>query len=195
MKTTMTQKRGLTPRRSGKRPAGAGIAVLAAASLTVAGCSHALPLGPAPAAQHHLNSPIVLQIVRSQPSSVAGSCPAGSARLPKAAEQFPGSSQCYRRLGKPLTITSAAVSYLQQPAVNQQPASYGLGITVPAADGAALLAITTKAYHSSDPIAIMVAGKTWGLPNVTVPFTDRFEIPAQNAKQALQLQRTLVPSA
>lgn len=190
----MTQQGGPAARQSGKRPASAGIA-LAAAALTVAGCGHALPLGPAPAAQHHLASAIVLQIVLSQPSSPARRCPAGSARLPRAAGEFPGSGQCYRRIGKPLTITSAAVSYIQQPAANQQPANYGLAITVPAADQAALLAITTKAYHSHDPLAIIAAGQTWGIPNVAGPFGGRFEIPAQSAKQALQLQRTLIPSA
>jgi hypothetical protein len=87
------------------------------------------------------------------------------------------------------------VTYYQQPANNQQPANYGLFITVPAADRAALLTITTTAYHSRDPLAIIVAGKTWGVPNVDVPFTGRFEIPAQSANQALQLQRTLVRSA
>jgi hypothetical protein len=181
-------------RRPGRRPTGAGIA-LATASLTIAGCSQALPLGPTPATQHHLASAIVLQVVLGQPSSPAGSCPAGSARLPRAAEEFPGSAQCYRRIGKPLRITSAAVRYVQQPAANQQPANYGLVISVPAADRAALLAITTTAYHSRDPLAVIVAGKTWGIPNVAGPFTGRFEIPAQSANQALELQRTLIPSA
>jgi hypothetical protein len=179
-------------RGSRRCPASVGIAV-AAVALTVAGCSHALPLGQAPATQHHLNSAIVLQIVVSHPSA-AGSCPTGYGKLPKAAEQLPG-GQCYRQLGKPLTITSAAVTYIEQPAANQQPANYGLAITVPAADKAPLLAITTKAYHSRDQIATIVAGKTWGVANVLGPFTGRFEIPAQNASQALQLQRTLIPSA
>jgi hypothetical protein len=195
----MTQQTGPTVRRFGRRPARAGF-VLAAISLSVAGCSQALPLGPTPPTQHHLSSAIVLQIVVSRPSSSAGSCPAGYARLPKAAWKFPGSpgsGQCYRRLGKPLTITSAAVTYFQQPAANQRPANYGVMITVPAADNAALLAITTKAYHSRarDQMAIIVAGKTWGVPTVVNPFTGGFEIQAQNANQALQLQRTLIPSA
>lgn len=181
-------------RRSGGRLVLAGIA-LAAVLLTVAGCSQALPLGPAPATQHHLKSPIVLQVVLSHPTSPAGSCPAGYARLPRAADQFPGSGQCYRRLGKPLTIRSAAVRYLQQPATNQHPANYGLAITVSAADRTALTAITTKAYHSRDAIATIVAGKTWGVATVDSPFTDGFEIPAASANQALQLQRTLIPSA
>ncbi len=137
----------------------------------------------------------MLQIVVSQPSSPAGSCPAGSARLPRVAEEFPGSGQCYRPLGKPLAITSAAVRYLQQPAANQQPANYGLAITVPAADRTALTAITIKAYRSRDSIATIVAGKTWSVAYVEAPFTGRFEIPAQGADQALQLQRALIPSA
>jgi hypothetical protein len=190
----MTCQRGCIERRSVWRQGGAGVA-LAAVSLAVVGCSQALPLGQTPPTQHHLTSAIVLQIVLAQPSSPARSCPAGSARLPRAAEQFPGSGQCYRRLGKPLTITSAAVRFLHQPATNQQPANYGLAVTVPAADKAALTAITTKAYHSRDPLAIIVAGKTWGVPNVAGPFTGQFEIPAQSANQALQLQRTLIPSA
>lgn len=182
-------------RRSGRRPAGAGIA-LAAVALTVAGCNQALPLGPGPtpAAQHHLASAIVLQMVLAQPSPAAGSCPAGAAKLPNAAEQFSGSGQCYRRLGQPLTITSAAVTYFQQPASNQHPANYGLFITVPAADRAALTAITTKAHDDRDQLATIVADKTWSVANVENPFTGQFEIPAQNASQALQLQRTLIHS-
>jgi hypothetical protein len=75
------------------------------------------------------------------------------------------------------------------------PANYGLVISVPATDRAALLAITTKAYHSRNPLAVIAADKTWGVPNVAGPFTGRFEIPAQSANQALELQRTLIPSA
>jgi hypothetical protein len=180
--------------RARSSPAGAGLA-LAAAALAIAGCSQALPVGPTPAAQHQLASPIVLQVVVSQPSSSAGSCPAGSASLPRAAEEFPGDGRCYRRHGRPLRITSAAVTYYQQPAVNQQPANYGLTITVPAADRAALMAITAQAYHSRDPIAIIVAGQTWGVADVAAPFTGHLEIPAQSANQALRLQRTLIPSA
>ena len=66
---------------------------------------------------------------------------------------------------------------------------------MPAADKAALMAITTKAYHSHDPLATIAAGQTWAVSNVVGPVTGRFEIRAQNAKQALQLQRTLIPSA
>jgi len=66
---------------------------------------------------------------------------------------------------------------------------------VPGSDKAALLAITTRAFHSRDQIATIVAGKTWAVSDVESPFTSGFEIPAQNANQALQLQRLLIPSA
>ena len=87
------------------------------------------------------------------------------------------------------------VRYLQQPAAHQQPASYGLGITVPAAERAALLMITAKAYHSREQLAPIVAGKTWSIANVDSLFSGQFEIPAQNAHQALQLRRALDPAA
>jgi len=178
------------------RPSSVLASVLAAGlMLTVAGCSDVLPLGPAPAAPRHLATAIVLQAVRSQPSSPAGTCPAGSASLAEGAK-FPGSGQCYRQLGKPLTITSAAVTLYQQPAGPQgQPAMYVLRVTLPAADRAALKAITTTAYHSRDQLATIVAGKTWGIGYVWAPFTaGQFEIPAQSRNQALQLERMLVPS-
>ena len=184
-------QRGRIVRPSGRRPAVVGIAV-AAVVLTVAGCSHGLPLGPAPIpapVPRHLATAIVLQIVRSQPSSPAGSCPAGSAKLPDPADNFPGSDQCYRKTGTPLTITSAAVVQGQT-----GPASYGLRIMLPAAQAAALRATTRQAYQSRDQIAVIIAGKTWSAPYVTAPFGGGFAVPAQSANQARRLLRTLIPS-
>jgi hypothetical protein len=76
----------------------------------------------------------------------------------------------------------------------QQPAHYGLAITVPAGERAALTAITTTAYQDRDQLATTVVGKTWNLANVDSPFNGQFEIPAQSANQALELQRMLIPS-
>ena len=65
------------------RPSSVLASVLAAAGLvlTVAGCSHLTPLGPdAPATlppPRHLGSPIIVQVMRSQPPTAAGGCPAG----------------------------------------------------------------------------------------------------------------------
>jgi preprotein translocase subunit SecD len=181
----------------GKR-AGAPGMVLAALVFTIAGCSQALPLGPTPApapVQRQLATPIVLQIVRSQPASLSGSCPAGSAKLPDPANQFAGSAQCYSKVGTPLTITSAAVN-LYQAASGQQPANYGVSVILPAARAAALAAITTQAYQSRDQIATIVVGQTWGAANVLAPFAGgQFEIPAQSTNQARHLLHTLDPSA
>ena len=178
---------------SGRRPAGAGIA-LAAVALTCAGCGHVLPLRPAPAAPRQLASAIVLQRVLGQPPSPAGNCPAGYATLAAPAANFPGiSDSCYRKVGQPVTFTSAGVNNVYQPAANQQAAVYGLAFTLPAAEAMELTAITTKAFHSRDPIAFSVAGKTWQVPLTGAPLTQgQFEIAVQSKDEVLRLQRTLL---
>jgi hypothetical protein len=93
-------------------------------------------------------------------------------------------SLCYRPLGAPVTITSAAVAsspLIAQPASPSpgqpsQPAgsaSYGLTVAVPAADVAAVTAVITRAYDSQGAIDISVAGKTWAAPEVIRPFPGR----------------------
>jgi hypothetical protein len=179
-------------RGSGRRPAGAAIA-LAAVALTCAGCSRVLPLRPEPAAPRQLASAIVLQRVLSQPPSPAGNCPAGYATLAAPAANFPGvSDSCYRKVGQPVTFTSAGVNNAYQPAANQQPAEYGLAITLPAAEAAELTTITTKAFYSRDSIAVSVAGKTWGVPLTEALTHGQFEIAVQSKNLDLQLQRTLL---
>lgn len=199
----MTYRRGRITQRPGRHPAGAGIA-LAALTLTVAGCTgHVLPLGPTPAtpAPRHLASPVVLQLVLGRQTEPAGGCPAGFAVLAGPGDQPPeAASPCFRKTGTPVTFTSAGVALYYQPAGNQdghqQPAQYGLNITLPAAEAAALKAITTRAYGSRDPLAITIAGQTWDIPQVLAPLTNgQFEIPAQSKDQALQLQRILLAPA
>jgi hypothetical protein len=91
-------------------PAAAASVLAAGLMLTVASCSHLIPLGPDPAATmpqpHHLRSPLVLQDVGIQPPAPAGGCPAGYVMLPGGGS--PGT--CYRTTGTRVTITSAAVS-------------------------------------------------------------------------------------
>ena len=102
--------------------------------LTAASCSHLTPLGPTPPQPHHLRSPIVLQAMRVQNPTPAGGCPAGFTKL-SAPGQGPG---CYRPLGAPVTITSAAVA--PGPTVgpaspsDAPPSGYGLLIALPAAE-------------------------------------------------------------
>ena len=83
-----------------------------------------------------------------------------------------------------------------QPATNQQPALYGLNFTLPAAEAAALTAITTTAFDSRDQLAISTAAKTWGVTLTAAPFTNgQFGILVQSENQAFQLQRILIPPA
>jgi hypothetical protein len=158
--------------------------------LTVASCaSHVTPLGPAPT---QLGSPIILQAVRSQPHGPAAGCPAGWVALPG-----PGGagSACYRKLGRPMRITSAEVGPVASPAqqgASQPPAPTAIMITVPPADVAALTAVTTTAQSAQGYLDVSVAGRSWIMPRVLRPFTGpHFEILLPSASQALRLQRTL----
>jgi hypothetical protein len=204
-----------------QRPPRVLASMLAAAGivLAVASCSHLAPLGPDVSLPqpHHLRSPFVLEAMRVQPPTPAGGCPAGYAALPgdnpsnpgpvssggpgvpRAAAQ--GVSQCYRKTGTPVTITSAAVSPVspvsapKPPPGQNAPAQYGFMITLPAADVPALTAVTTTAYHARGALAISIVGKTWALPMVGGPFRGpQFQIPMPSRNQALQIQRMLAPS-
>jgi hypothetical protein len=193
--------------RSGRHPAGAGIA-LAGLMLTAAGCSHVLPLGPAPAATpapRHLASAIVMEPGLVQPQAAPNVCPAGSVVLsgpgtpissPYGDSTGTPTAVCYRRLGKPVTFASAGVTLYEQPGGNKpvkHPAVWMLSITLPAAEAAALTTITTKAFHARSQIAIIVAGQTWEIPLTNQPLTNgQFDIQAQSRSQALQFQRTLL---
>ena len=168
--------------------------VLAAGTvLAVASCSHITPIGPAATTPQprHLRSPFVLEAVRIQPPSPAGGCPAGSVALSG------GPGQCYRKLGTPVTITSAAVSsHLPTPPPGQETPQYGFVITVPAANQVALTAVTTTAADAHGYLSISVGGRTWLLPRVLQPFTSpHFEITFLNRNQVLRLQRMLAASS
>ena len=76
------------PCQTPPRPLSVLASGLAAAGvvLAVAGCSNVTPLGPDPAPvslppARDLGSPIIMQIMRSQPPTPTGGCPAGSIAL------------------------------------------------------------------------------------------------------------------
>lgn len=172
--------------------------------LTAAGCAGQItPLGPGtPPAPHRLRSPITLQALRAQPPKPAGGCPAGSAALPG------GLGQCYRKLGAPVTFTSAAVAVAtltraqvktpsgQPPGpASSGPPSYGFTVALPVSDTAALTTVTTTAADAHGYLAVSVGGRTWCLPKVLQPFTHpQFQIFLPNGNQSRQLRRLLVPS-
>lgn len=201
-------------RSPGGRPALTGAALaFAGVVLAVAGCSGALPLGPAPAPApppRHLAAAIVMEPGLSQPGPSGTPCAAGSVALtgpgvirsapvgtPANDPEF--ATMCFRPLGKPVTFTSAGVALYQQLAGGQpvpHPAGWGLSITLPAAEAAALNAVTAKIAGTKDQLATIVAGQTWGLPQVKGPLTNgEFLIAASSKSQALQFERILVPSA
>jgi hypothetical protein len=162
--------------------------------LTMAGCSHHTP----PPVAHVLTparSPFVLEAVRIRSHTGAGGCPAGSVALAG------GTGQCYRQLGTPVRITSATVGPVITDALHF-PGLYGFWIVLPAADVAALRAITTTAADAHTNLAISVAGRGWLLPIPGRPFTNgQLEIflPSMNNSlrsrddQVLELHRILVP--
>ena len=173
-----------------------------ALGLTVAGCGHVVPLGPdaAPALPQprQLGSPIIMQVVIGKPSSQpAGACPAGYVALSDPATGHTG--LCYSKLGSPVTFTSAGVSSGRpKNSAGQSDGSTGaeatLMINLPAADRAALTAVTTKAYRAKGYVDISVAGQTWAIPEALAPLTQgQFEISLTSKNEALQLQRLLDP--
>ena len=180
------------------RPPSVLASVLAAAgiALAVASCSNITPLGPsgpssvAPPAvpPPPLRSPFILEAVRIQASASAGGCPSGSVALSG------GPGQCYRQLGRPVTITSAYVGSVVTGTSHIPPGQYGFWVTLPAADLPALHALTTAAYDTQGFLDISVAGQTWLLPRVRQPFTGPLEMVLPAKDQVLLLHRLLFPS-
>ena len=212
------------------RPRSVLATALAAAGLMLAaaGCSHITPLGPGPAPvslppARDLGSPIIMQVMRSQPATPAGRCPAGSVALFGSEPNVPrsvtvpvhGSTAtpappatpatppvpgvgvaCYLPVGRPVTVTSAAVSAVTSYPQQTGPAVYGFLVAFPTADVAALTAAIRQAYDSGDALGMSVAGKLWQAPPTRRRFTAlrAEQINLLSREQALQLYRLLVPS-
>jgi hypothetical protein len=206
--------------------------------LAGAGCSHITPLGPEPAPYslppaRDLGSPIIMQVMRSQPPAPTGQCPAGSVDLfgsdphvplakssavPAGRKQVAGGAggtnvpaptagpttpaapspgvACFLPIGRPVTITSAAVSSVTADRNQPGPAWYEFVVAFPAADVPALTALIRQAYHSGDSLGLSVAGKLWQAPQ---PRREAVALRAEQINllsraQAQQLHRLLVPS-
>jgi hypothetical protein len=219
------------------RPLSVLASALAAAglALAVASCSTITPLGPDPAPVNlpparDLGSPIIMQIMRSQPPTPTGQCPAASvalygsepnvprvvavasphlvhvrqvqgstaAPIPPATPPAPGAGvACYRPVGTPVTITSAAVSSVTTYPHQPGPAAYGFVVAFPTANVAALTAVIRQAYDSGDALGMSVAGKLWQAPQPRSKFTAlrAEQINLLSRTQAFQLYRLLVPSS
>jgi len=171
-----------------------------------------------------LGSPIIVQVMRSQAPTATGRCPAGSVDLfgsepsvPRAAVAQalgpqpvqggaaatptappgtpPAGVACYRPAGRPVTITSAAVSSVTTFPHQPGPASYGFVVAFPTADVAALTAVIQQAYDAGDAVGMSVAGKLWQAPQVRHRFValraEQINLLSRN--QAVRLYRLLVP--
>jgi hypothetical protein len=212
-----------------RRPLSVLASALAAAGLMLAaaGCSHITPLGPDPAPVNlpqarNLGSPIIMQVMRGEPPTPAGRCPAGSVDLfglepnvPRASIAVqvgqgstatpalaaspppPGTGvACYLPVGSPVTITSAAVSSVTTYPHQPGPASYGFVVAFPDSDVPALTADIRQAYDSGDALGLSVAGKLWQAPQPRRKFNalQAEQINLLSRTQAIQLYRLLVPS-
>ena len=195
--------------------------------LAVAGCN-VTPLGqdPAPVSlppARDLGSPITVQVMRSQPPTPTGRCPASSIDLfgsqPNVLRAAQASSRpvqagtgstatptpattpatppagvaCYRPVGTPVTITSAAVSSVSTNRNQPGPASYGFVVAFPTADVAALTALIRQAYDSGDALGLSVAGKLWQAPQTRIRFRAlrAEQVDLLSRTQAVQLYRLL----
>jgi hypothetical protein len=199
------------PLRLSPRPVAVLASVLASGlMLTVASCAHVTPLGPDPAATipptHPLRSPLVLQAVSVELSTTAGGCPSGWVAISG------GPGQCYRYTGKPVTVSSAAVSPVttfQPPTPQGQqpvPVQYGFSITLPAADVPAVTAVIPAGpdTQGGPPVAtsgpgsdfvISVAGRTWVPIGFSPPSPNRqFHVFLSARNEAVQLRQALVPA-
>lgn len=177
------------------RPAVASAAV-AMSVLAAAGCAGGRPIKPVIAVSapqiRSLASAIVLEPVVSRPGipPTPGKVGRFKCRPGFAFFRGPGANPrlCYKPIGKPVTITSAAVF-----SIEDLPRKWGLGITLPSGDRAALAAVSTRAVGHQ--LAIIVAGKAWALVYAQTPLTHgRFEIPGLTRTEVNTLRRMLVQS-
>jgi hypothetical protein len=102
---------------------------------------------------------------------------------------------CYRPVGTPVTITSAAVSSVTTYRHQTGPAWYAFVVTFPPADVPALTALIQQAYASGDAVGMSVAGKLWQAPQPRRRFNAlrAEQVNLLSGNQAVQLYRLLVP--
>jgi hypothetical protein len=103
------------PFRSPPRPLSVVASALTAAALllAVAACSTVTPLGPDPSPvslppAHNLGSPIIMQIMRSQPPAPTGRCPADTINLFGSDPYVPRATVGARPVGPPVPVPAGS---------------------------------------------------------------------------------------
>ncbi len=180
---TVQVMRSRAPTAPGECPAGWLELFLPVNLLPHASPAGARPVGPP--------SPVPQQPGQPSTSVLSGAAPA----LHAVVLGLP----CYQPVGKPVTITSAAVSsVVADPVPPDQPKGltpYGFTVAVPARDVAAVTALITQAFDSHAALGISVAGKLWEAPQVDRAFSgQQLEIAVLTRNQAVKLYRLLIPS-
>jgi hypothetical protein len=158
------------------------------------------PAGQCPAgsvALFGLEPNVPLASVASGSSGPAGTGGTGApAAAPSGPATPPAGAACYHPAGRPVTITSAAVSSVTASRHQAGAVSYGFVVAFPAADVAALTADIQQAYDSGDALGMSVAGQLWQAPQPRRKFialrAEQINLLSRN--QALDLCRLLVPS-
>jgi hypothetical protein len=168
----------------------------------------------------------MMQVMRGQPPMPTGECPTASVALfgiqpnvprvavgqpvaapvpveaqliqasPATPATPPPGVACYRPVGSPVTITSAAVSSVATDRNHPGTAWYGFVVAFPAADVAALTALIRRANDSGDAVGMSVAGKLWQAPQPRRTFIAlrAEQINLLSRTQAIQLYRLLIPA-
>jgi hypothetical protein len=129
--------------------------VLAAAGLVLAlaSCSHITPLGPVPiqfSPTQQLRSPIVVQVMRLQPPTASGDCPAGWVGISLPAGGGPRVSAAARAVGAPHPIGTVQI-------VNPHGASASPSPSPPASPRATLAPAITCYRPAGAPVTITSA--------------------------------------
>jgi hypothetical protein len=173
------------------RPLSVLASVLAAAGvvLAVAGCSNITPLGPDPAPvslppARDLGSPIIMQVMRSQPPTPAGRCPAGSVDLFGSEPNVPRVAVGSRPVGRPEPVHSQLIqASTATPAPPPTPAATPTTPSAPPAGVACYLPVGTPVTITSAAVSAVTTdrnqpGPAWYVFVVAFPTAD---VPALTA--------------
>jgi hypothetical protein len=132
----------------------------------------------------------------STPGRTAAPGPTATPATPTTPPGLPPGVACFVPVGRPVTISFAAVSSVTTSRDQPGPAWYEFVIAFPAADVPALTALVDRAYDAGDSLGMSVAGKLWQAPQPRhLAIALRAEqVNLLSRTQAQQLHRLLVPS-
>ncbi|HTX80689.1 MAG TPA: hypothetical protein VME44_00810 [Streptosporangiaceae bacterium] len=182
---TMQVMRSQSPTPANECPAG---------SITLFGSDPTVPLQRTVERVIRAAGPVHTKTVRG--STVTPAPPPTPMATPSVPLTPPLGIACFVRVGRPVTITSAAVSSVTANRSQPGPAWYVFVVSFPNADVPALTALIHQAYASGDALGVTVAGKLWQAPQPRRKLVAlrAEQINLLSRTQAFQLYRLLIPS-